>query len=193
MLLSYYSYDCTPNCRGVPCHLERRGGLWEGSYRRQASVLPQREKVFGWEESLGGTLPVFQPGLWRLQQRDSAGVFFQQRHPEALADQDSRAQPWGIFLSTDHWLHRHHFPLSQHGLDQVWTPTHLFWFFLPAACGMVMGWVVMLFLWFFWGRLAFGPTFWIFKFRSCFIYLHGKPQNSFRNGQIFRIFQIFRI
>ena len=31
--------------------------------------------------------------------------------------------------------------------------------FLPAACGMVMGWVGILFLWFFWGRLAFGPTF----------------------------------
>ena len=43
------------------------------------------------------------------------------------------------------------------------------------------------------GRLAFGPTFWIFKFRSCFISLHGKPQNSCRNGQSFKIFQIFRI
>ena len=29
-------------------------------------------------------------------------------------------------------------------------------------------------------------------FRSCSISLHGKPQNSFRNGQIFKIFQIFR-
>ena len=66
-------------------------------------------------------------------------------------------------------------------------------FFTSRFCGLVMGWVGMFFLLLFWGRLAFGPTFWIFRFRSCFISLHGKPQNSFRNGQIFKIFQIFSI
>ena len=62
--------------------------------------------------------------------------------------------------------------------------------FLPAACGMVMGWVVM-FFWFSWDVQLLVP---LFEFsRSCFISLHGKPQNSFRNGKIFKIFQIFRI
>ena len=63
--------------------------------------------------------------------------------------------------------------------------------FLPAACGMVMGWVGV-FL-FFLGRLAFCLTFYIFKFRSRSISLCDKPQNTFRNGQIFKIFQILRI
>ena len=63
--------------------------------------------------------------------------------------------------------------------------------FTSRFSGMVMGWVGMLiFLWFL-GHLAFGPTFLMFKFRSCFISLHGKPQNSFRNGQIFRFFSDF--
>ena len=62
--------------------------------------------------------------------------------------------------------------------------------FLPAAQrhGQELGCNVVLL----WGRLAFGLTFLLFKFRSCFISLHGKPQNSFRNGQTFKIFQIFR-
>ena len=44
------------------------------------------------------------------------------------------------------------------------SPLH---FFTSRFSGMVMGWVGLLFLWFFWGRLAFGLTFWMFKFRSC--------------------------
>ena len=68
---------------------------------------------------------------------------------------------------------------------------HFEHFYQPRS-GRVMGWVGMFFL--FWGRLAFCPTFWIFKVRSCStISLHDKPQNSFRNGQLFKIFQIFRI
>ena len=66
--------------------------------------------------------------------------------------------------------------------------------FTSCFNGMVKGWVGMsFFLLLFWGRLAFGPTFLIFKFRSCPISQHDKPQNSFRNGQFFKIFQIFRI
>ena len=35
----------------------------------------------------------------------------------------------------------------------------IFEIFLPAACGMVMGWVGILLFLFFFGHLAFGPTF----------------------------------
>ena len=67
-------------------------------------------------------------------------------------------------------------------------------FLLPAACGMVMGWVgilLLLIFFFFWGHLAFDLTFWIFKFRSCFISLHGKLQNSWLDFRNFSDFQSF--
>ena len=65
-------------------------------------------------------------------------------------------------------------------------------FFTSRFSGMVMGWVGMFFfLLLFWGRLPFGPTFWIFKFRSCSISQHDKPQSSLRYGQIFRIILVW--
>ena len=78
-------------------------------------------------------------------------------------------------------------------------------FFTSRLNGMVMGWVAMLFLFFFsLGHLAFGgmPGEEVGTFRSFSISLHCKPQNSFRNDHfpnlpeiiflVSRIFQIFR-
>ena len=45
-------------------------------------------------------------------------------------------------------------------LKQVWATMIFFcWLFTSRFSGMVMGWVGMLFLLLFLGRLAFGPTF----------------------------------
>ena len=101
------------------------------------------------------------------------------------------------------WYHRRrHKSRHSHLLDKVCSLSTFepFWnsklisnrkinFSFSRFSSMVMRWIGML-LFFFWGRLAFSDFF--FQMLSCSISLHGKPQNSFRNGQIFEIFQNFR-